>query len=115
MSAVMKILLSDHPADAHWGDKALLSFNQAGFACIHLEGDEPNRLRQIQRAARRLDGQGIKQVALSGEEWDLERRYAFYQGFYNPREGQSLYLGDMPAEEQARLDALLESTRNNFV
>ncbi len=111
MSAIMKILLSDHIADAHWGDKALLSYHPPGFASIHLEGEEPNRLRQIQRAARRLDSQGIKQVALCGEEWDLERRYAFYQGFYNPKAGQSLYLGDMPAEEQARLDALLESTR----
>lgn len=46
-----------------------------------------------------------------GAEWELERRYAFYQGFYNPRAGQSLYLGDMPAEEQKQLDALLEATR----
>ncbi|MFC3915039.1 aminopeptidase PepB [Pseudaeromonas sharmana] len=110
MSAIMKVMLTDHAADAQWGDKALTSFNQNGVA-IHLNGDEAERLRQIQRAGRRLDAQGIKQLALTGTEWDLERRYAFYQGFYNPRAGQSLYLGDMPAEEQKQLDSLLEATR----
>lgn len=110
MSAIMKVMLSEHAADAQWGEKALISFNQNGVA-IHLDGSESEQLRQIQRAGRRLDGQGIKQVALVGAEWELERRYAFYQGFYNPRAGQSLYLGDMPAEEQKQLDALLEATR----
>ena len=110
MSAIMKVLLTDHPAEAQWGDKAFLSFNQGG-AAIHLSGDEAECLRIIQRAGRRLDSQGVKQAALVGSDWDLERRYAFYQGFYNPRAGQSLYLGDMPTAEQGRLDALLEVTR----
>ena len=110
MSAIMKVLLTDHAAEAQWGDKAFLSFNQGG-AAIHLSGDEAECLRIIQRAGRRLDSQGIKQAALVGSDWDLERRYAFYQGFYNPRAGQSLYLGDVPAAEQGRLDALLEVTR----
>ncbi len=110
MSAIMKLLLTDHTAEAQWGEKALLSFHQHG-ASIHLSGNEAECLRLIQRAGRRLDGQGIKQVALVGGEWDLERRYAFYQGFYNPKAGQSLYLGEMPAAEQAQLDALLEVTR----
>ncbi len=110
MSAIMKLFLTDAVAEAQWGEKALLSFNQNG-ASIHLSGAEGERLRLIQRAARRLDGQGIKQVALVGNDWDLERRYAFYQGFYNPRAGQSLYLGEMPEQEQQDLDALLEVTR----
>lgn len=110
MSAIMKVMLADHPADAQWGDKALISFNQSGTA-IHLVGSEAECLRLIQRAGRRLDGQGIKQIALVGSDWNLERRYAFYQGFYNPRAGQSLYLGDMAAAEQRQLDALLEVTR----
>ena len=91
MSAIMKVHLTDQPAEALWGDKALLSFTQQG-AQIHLTADAGETLRLIQRAARRLDSQGIKQVALSGAGWDLESRYAFYQGFYNPRAGQSLYL-----------------------
>ena len=81
MSAIMKVLLTDHAAEAQWGDKAFLSFNQGG-AVIHLTGDESECLRVIQRAGRRLDAQGVKQVALVGSDWDLERRYAFYQGFY---------------------------------
>lgn len=110
MSAVMKILLSQQPADPQWGEQAPLSFAPTG-ALIHLGAEQGEWLRQIQRAGRRLDGQGIKQVCLAGEGWDLERRYAFYQGFYHPRGKQSLYLGEMPVAEQAQLDALLECTR----
>ena len=54
MSAIMKVLLTDHAAEAQWGDKAFLSFNQGG-AAIHLSGDEAECLRIIQRAGRRLD------------------------------------------------------------
>ena len=55
MSAIMKLFLTDAVAEAQWGEKALLSFNQNG-ASIHLSGAEGERLRLIQGAARRLDG-----------------------------------------------------------
>jgi Peptidase. len=108
MTASMAVILVEAPADACWGENALLSFNQ-GCAFIHLSGAQADWLRLIQRAGRRLDSQGIKQLALTGEEWDLERRYAFCQGFYNPRGGQELDLGDMSEQEQSQLDALLET------
>ena len=66
----MPISLSHQPADARWGEKALLSSNAEGMV-IHLNGS--GELVAVQRAARKLDGQGIKQVHLSGEGWDLEK------------------------------------------
>ena len=65
MSAIMKLILTDMSAEPQWGEKALLSFHQHG-ASIHISGNEAECLRLIQRAGRRLDGQGIKQVALVG-------------------------------------------------
>jgi PepB aminopeptidase len=109
MTASMAVILVEAPADACWGENALLSFNQ-GCAFIHLIGAQADWLRLIQRAGRRLDGQGIKQLILTGDEWDLERRYAFAQGFYNPRGNQQIEFGDMGDVEQKQLDALLETT-----
>ena len=86
MTTSMAVILVEAPADACWGENALISFNQ-GSAFIHLTGSSSDWLRLIQRAGRRLDAQGIKQLSLVGEEWDPERRYAFCQGFYNPRGG----------------------------
>lgn len=83
MADMMKVALSTQAAAAHWGEGAQLSFN-GDEALIHLgaAGQETDVLRTVQRAARRLESSGIKRVTLAGEEWDLERRYAFAQGFY---------------------------------
>lgn len=69
MTEAMKITLSTQPADARWGDKATYSINNDGIT-LHLNGKD--ELGLIQRAARKIDGLGIKQVALTGEGWDTE-------------------------------------------
>ncbi|SUH00906.1 peptidase B [Salmonella enterica subsp. enterica] len=66
MTEAMKITLSTQPADARWGDKATYSINNDGIT-LHLNGKDD--LGLIQRAARKIDGLGIKQVALTGEGW----------------------------------------------
>ena len=83
MADMMKVLLSAQAAAAVWGEGALLSFS-GEETLIHLgaTAQQQDRLRTIQRAARRLESSGIKRVSLAGEGWDLERRYAFAQGFY---------------------------------
>ncbi len=78
----MLITLSHQPADARWGEKASLTANEQGFT-IHLSGDKPQTI--IQRAARKIDGQGIKHVKLAGEGWDLESSWAFWQGYRRPK------------------------------
>lgn len=70
MTEAMKITLSTQPADARWGDKATYSINGDGIS-LHLTGRDDTGL--IQRAARKIDGMGIKHVALTGEGWDVER------------------------------------------
>lgn len=109
MTSSMTVFLTETPAEAYWGENALISFNQH-YAAIHLSGSEREWLKQIQRAARRLDGQGIKAVTLSGEKWDLERRYAFCQGFYNPKGGQTIEHERITDEEKHALNLLLEPT-----
>lgn len=78
----MAVYLSSQPADARWGEKALLSTASEGMT-IHLSKDET--LTTISRAARRIDGQGVKNVTLAGDGWDLENSWAFWQGFRGPK------------------------------
>lgn len=77
MTEAMKITLSTLPADARWGEKATWSINNDGIA-LHLNGKDD--LGLIQRAARKIDGIGIKHVALSGEGWNTDRAWAFGPG-----------------------------------
>ena len=84
MTEAMKITLSTLPADARWGEKATWSINNDGIA-LHLNGKDD--LGLIQRAARKIDGMGIKHVALSGEGWNTDRAWAFWAG-YKGQKGQ---------------------------
>lgn len=82
----MQILLSTEKASQAWGDNALLSFN-GKQAIIHLaQNNEKNHRTFVQKAARKLRGQGIKDVELVGELWQLEYCWAFYQGFYTAKQ-----------------------------
>ncbi|GAK18621.1 LOW QUALITY PROTEIN: peptidase B [Vibrio sp. JCM 19053] len=88
------------------GEKALLSFAENG-ATIHL--GEGHDLGAIQRAARQLDGQGIRSIFLSGDNWDLESVWAFHQ-FRNPKKHGSVEWAALSDEEQAELQARITST-----
>ncbi|GAA3525722.1 aminopeptidase PepB [Zobellella aerophila] len=103
MSAAMKVILCHEPAPAQWGEQAGLSF-QHDEARVHLT-DADDVVRRAQQAGRRLDAMGIKNVSLAGEDWSLESRWAFAQGFYNAKGGQQLDWGSLAADEQAELDA----------
>ncbi|MDF3007016.1 MAG: aminopeptidase PepB [Enterobacter kobei] len=78
----MNITLSTAPADARWGEKATYSIDAEGIT-LHLNGKDD--LGLIQRAARKIDGLGIKHVALAGEGWDVDRSWAFWQGYKGPK------------------------------
>ncbi|QWL57672.1 aminopeptidase PepB [Aeromonas jandaei] len=112
MADMMKVGLSTQAAAAHWGEGALLSFN-GDEATIHLGAlsVEKDVLRAVQRAARRLESSGIKRVALAGEGWDLERRYAFAQGFYAAKGARELDFGQQSDADARELDGLLKATR----
>ena len=112
MADMMKVVLSTQAAAAHWGEGALLSFND-DQVLIHLDlaRQEQDALRAIQRAGRRLESTGIKRVKLAGEAWDLERRYAFAQGFYAAKGVRELDLGEQSVSDARELDALIKASR----
>jgi len=86
----MQITLSTAPASESWGKNAILSFNQ------------DQNLVLVQKAARKLRGQGIKDVELVGDAWKLENCWAFYQGFYSAKQDYSIefpHLDDEPQDE----------------
>ncbi|MBP2167897.1 PepB aminopeptidase [Erwinia toletana] len=101
----MNITLSTAAADARWGEKAILSSNDSGMT-IHLNGNDP--LAVIQRAARKIDGQGIRKVVLSGADWDLEKSWAFWQGYRGPKGERTVEWAALNDSEQAEFDARLK-------
>ncbi|WP_145586157.1 aminopeptidase PepB [Yersinia rochesterensis] len=102
---MMQVTLSNTPADARWGEKAQLSTDAEGMT-IHLTGK--NELGTIQRAARKIDGQGIKQVKLAGEGWGLEQSWAFWQGFRGPKGQRSVEWAELPENEKTELKQRLK-------
>ncbi|WP_318473108.1 aminopeptidase PepB [Photobacterium leiognathi] len=107
MSTIMAVSLSQQAADAQWGNNALVSFGPEG-AVLHLT--ENDTLGNLQRAARKLDAQGIKQVTLSGEGWDLENVWAFIQGHRNSKPGNTVTWLALSDSDEAELAARLKAT-----
>ncbi|MGI2881923.1 aminopeptidase PepB [Vibrio furnissii] len=107
MSTQMSVLISQDSAQPQWGEKALLSFSEQG-AVIHLE--QSHDLGAIQRAARKLDNQGLRSLMLDGDGWTLEAIWAFYQGYRDPKKLNTLEWKALPQAEQAELEARIKAT-----
>ena len=101
----MQIMLSTTPADTRWGEKAPLSVNEQGMT-IHLT--DVNALIEIQRAARKIDGQGIKQVRLDGDNWGLEQCWSFWQGYRGPKGKRDVAWPPLADAEKRELDNRLK-------
>ncbi|MBA0206887.1 aminopeptidase PepB [Pectobacterium aroidearum] len=106
----MLISLSTQPADARWGEKATLSVNEQGFT-IHVGTASLNgkaALATIQRAARKIDGQGIKHVKLAGEGWDLANSWAFWQGYRGPKGQRTVEWAELNDADKKELNDRLK-------
>ena len=104
----MDILLSAQPAPDVWGENAPLSFND-NQAVIHLSKNNENFDRTlVQKAARKLRGQGIKEAVLSGENWNLENCWAFYQGFYSAKQDWAVEFPELGEEDHEELLARIQ-------
>mgnify|MGYP000921817466 FL=1 len=101
MTEAMKIMLTAHPADARSGEKATNSINNDGIA-LHLNGKDD--LGLIQRAARKIDGMGIKHVALDGEGWDTDRAWAFWAGYKGPKGSRKVEWPALDDAQKSELD-----------
>ncbi|MFM2482573.1 aminopeptidase PepB [Celerinatantimonas sp. YJH-8] len=101
----MYVSLSQQPAPSKWGNNAMLSFISDG-AIIHIgeAKQQSDILRLVQKAARKLVGQGISEVQLAGGDWNLELCWAFQQGFYTPKENTAIDFPTLPGNDQQELE-----------
>ncbi|KIS45792.1 aminopeptidase PepB [Kosakonia radicincitans] len=106
MTEAMKVTLTTQSADARWGEKASWSINNDGIV-LHLNGKDD--LGLIQRAARKIDGLGIKHVALSGEGWDADRSWAFWAGYKGPKGTRKVEWAQLDEAGQKELDSRLQT------
>ncbi|HCM9099771.1 TPA: aminopeptidase PepB [Enterobacter hormaechei subsp. steigerwaltii] len=105
MTEAMKITLSTQPADARWGEKATYSINNDGIT-LHLTGNDD--LGLIQRAARKIDGLGIKHVSLEGESWDTDRSWAFWAGYKGSKGTRKIEWANLDEAGQKELESRLK-------
>ena len=103
MSDKFIVRISEQAPTAPWSADALLSFDQLG-AIVHLQQNET--LKLVQKAARSLSQQGIKQVGLQGEAWCTESQWAFYQGFVTAKQLDGVEFVDNEQSDLAELAAL---------
>lgn len=102
---MMELFLSESVADAKWGKNALLTATEQGMN-IHVNSEY--RLDSIQKAARKLATQGITNVALSRQGWDLEACWHFWLGFKNPKGQQQIqWPADLNHDDKKELETRL--------
>lgn len=97
---IMQVSISYQEAEICWGNNALISFNEQGIV-IHLTKEE--KLYAIQSAGRKLESQGIRHVMLIGNDWDLEKSWAFWQGFRGPKGPRSIEWPNLSDNEKKEL------------
>ncbi|MCJ8271860.1 MAG: aminopeptidase PepB [Psychrosphaera sp.] len=101
MTDMMKVKISSQAAPAHWGEQAILSADAEGFV-IHTSD---NNAETVQRAARKIEEQGIKEVTLVDAGWDVECQWAFVQGFTTPSKMNNVTWAEASKEDLAELNA----------
>ncbi|MGR6833346.1 aminopeptidase PepB [Aliivibrio wodanis] len=107
MSQKLTVQLSSIAAPTHWGDNAPLSFTTEG-AVIHCTDSDV--YSAIQRAARKLTGQGIVAVELEGSEWDLESIWSFVQGFRDSKSNNDVTWAALAAADEKELNDRILTT-----
>lgn len=99
----MPIFLSQQPASEVWGKNAIVSFNESSITIHNLK----NSLITIQQAARKIKNQGILNVTLHGDGWDLETCWAFHQGFNSVKNQGEVQYPILEKSKQKELEARL--------
>ncbi|OEE12633.1 aminopeptidase PepB [Aliivibrio fischeri] len=107
MSQKMTVQLSSIAAPAHWGDNAILSFTSEA-AVIHCIESDVYSL--IQRAARKLNSQGLTAVELDGTDWDLESIWSFIQGFRDSKNSDDVSWVALSENDEKELNARILTT-----
>lgn len=108
MSDAMQVRLSNQAAAKQWGNNALLS-SDGGSMFIHLPKEREAQKMAVQRAARRLQVQGINRVTLTGNDWNVELEWAFAKGFSVARGEAELNLASTNQADLKLLNARIAS------
>ncbi|MDW6003199.1 aminopeptidase PepB [Vibrio mangrovi] len=108
MSVNMSVYISQEKAPEQWGENATISYSESGIT-IHIDPSS-SPLVTIQKAARKMDGQGLRNISLLGSEWDLETIWAFYQGYRDPKKLNTLTWEALAEDEQQELDARIKTS-----
>ncbi len=98
---IMKVSLTYQVAAPCWGKNALISYSEQQVI-IHLKPQE--KLYNIQSAGRKLDNQNIHNLRLEGNIWDLEKCWAFWQGFRSPKGVYSIEWANLSENERKELE-----------
>lgn len=104
MTESMKVRITTTPANEMWGNNAVLSSDSEGFI-VHL-GDD---VASVQRAARKIESQGIQTVSLVGEGWDVESQWAFVEGFTTPSKLNNVTWAEACSDDLKELNARLSA------
>ncbi|MCT6875150.1 aminopeptidase PepB [Frischella perrara] len=112
----MSIFLSLSPADEKWGKSALLSYSEQGIT-IHCSTTQ--HLETIQKAGRKIESQGIYDLQLVGDAWDLEANWHFWLGYRHPKTYHKAKItwSNLNQTEQQELNnrlAIIDWTRNTI-
>lgn len=75
---VANIILTTEPDTQSWQAKNLVRFSQHD---IYIYVTSINALRQIQKAARKIEDLGLTKARLTGDLWDSDNQWAFALGF----------------------------------
>lgn len=103
----MQIVISSQAPESCW-ENAFLTFNNQQ-AIIHKTSEILPRTL-VQKSARKLRGQGIKDAELVGDGWNLENCWAFYQGFYSAKQDFTVAFPTLTEQDNAELLARIESS-----
>ncbi|MBX4132606.1 aminopeptidase PepB [Frischella sp. Ac48] len=114
--ATMSIFLSHQSADEQWGQSALLSYTDQGIT-IHCT-TQPY-LETIQKAGRKIESQGIYDLTLAGEGWDLEANWHFWLGYRHPKSYHKakIHWSKLNQDDQHELNnrlSIIDWTRNTI-
>ncbi|MFC0178628.1 aminopeptidase PepB [Thorsellia kenyensis] len=112
-ASTITIKITYEPALLGYGKDAKLSFSPLEnevVALIHLNqsNDLLSQLNIIRKVARQLETQGIRSAKLVGEDWDLEKSFSFWQGYYNPKNEIEITFASLDEATRQKLSSLIK-------
>lgn len=107
MSSPVQVKLTQAEVPASVRSKSVVFATENGFS-IAVGNPPADALRIIQQAGRKLEQLGIAEVTFAGEGWDLERQWAFAQGFTDTLSTNSVHFS---VEHKEQLEALTATLR----